>query len=566
MSQARNPLPLLLKAWKLALATFSYNYHKPHHHRALRFLLRGTHSTMPLASSGARGLAFTGRQASHALGHGRPAKHARDIHIPSSSFVPQSTATASKAGASTTQTVIKQTRTLFSRFVTLLTAPAKYATPAHIPASLGGGARFFGNAATQSRSIQQGLSFTTRQTLARPMWAPCLPKPPAVQRRVVDVGLGTARKFSTGRPIFQSVADNMPIAGRAFWEADWQMKVGEEKKKLELKQKERKLQEKENKKPRAIVFHSVSQPEFVDSASIASTSSASIDDVKEFDYYFPNPPKAEVATYLLIPLVPTPSSRLPLPVSPPSHRSSHPLLPFSLLSSIHNDHSTHALRVSTLFSRLDSQRIFSNPSVSCSTFGDRSGLCTILEVKFEGWSEDKVRGVLGELGTGWCVLEEVREDLSQEEQEAMENELEEMSNTSVATPVDMDIGMDPASSFVLPTLDFSAAFPAPSHNSWASAHAGPQYTTPALEDLEFHNAWTNASLSGSESDFDSDIDFSSDVEGSVWEVSSHLSRASAVPSVPRSVSSGSGEGWIPLSFNSQFSRRVQEYEPREYLF
>lgn len=336
-----------------------------------------------------------------------------------------------------------------------------------------------------------------------------------------------------------------------------------------MKEKQKKLKEKENKRPRAIVFHSPVKPKFVDEAACASTSSASIDDVEEFEHYFPQPPKAEVTTYLLIPLVPTPSSRLPLPISPPSRRSSHPLLPFSLLSSIHNDHSMHALRVSTLFSRLDSQRIFSNSSVSCSTFGDRSGLCTILEVKFEGWSEDRVRGVLGELGTGWCVLEEVREDLAKEEQEAMDNALEEMTNTSAATPAEIGVGIDPAASFVLPTLDFSASFPVPSHNSWASS----QFATPALVDLEFHNAWTNASLSGSESDMDSDFDLGSDVDvdhlsdidsaGSAWEdsfeVSSHLSRMGAA--APRSQ-----EEWIPLGFSSQFSGRVQDNEPREFLF
>ena len=156
----------------------------------------------------------------------------------------------------------------------------------------------------------------------------------------------------------------------------------------------------------------------------------------------------------------------------------------------------------------------------------------------------------------------------------MEHALETMTNTSATTPAEVEGGIDPASSFILPTLYFSATFPIASHNSWASSRTAPQFATPALEDLEFHNAWMNASLSGSESDFDSDLELGSDVDvdhlsdidsaGSAWEdsfdVVSNLSRARGQDAPSES------EGWVPLGFSSHFSGRVQEYEPREYLF
>ena len=108
-------------------------------------------------------------------------------------------------------------------------------------------------------------------------------------------------------------------------------------------------------------------------------------EVAELDRYFPVSPEQEVTTYLLIPLAPTPTNRLPLRDNPPLHSSTHPLLPFSLLSSLHTDHATHTLRVSTVFARLDGSRVFDNTEVSCSAYGDPSALCKILEVKFDGW-------------------------------------------------------------------------------------------------------------------------------------------------------------------------------------
>ena len=88
-------------------------------------------------------------------------------------------------------------------------------------------------------------------------------------------------------------------------------------------------------------------------------------------------------------------------------------------------------------------------------------MCTVLEVRFSGWTEARVRGVLGEAGSGWCVLEEVWANESEE----MDDALSEMSfdtHSIASTPVH---DMDPSASFVLPTLDFSASFPV-ENGSW----------------------------------------------------------------------------------------------------
>ncbi|KAF9068343.1 hypothetical protein BDP27DRAFT_1364226 [Rhodocollybia butyracea] len=44
-----------------------------------------------------------------------------------------------------------------------------------------------------------------------------------------QVGLGTARNFSTGRCVFQNLVENVPIAGRSLYEADWEAHMQSER-------------------------------------------------------------------------------------------------------------------------------------------------------------------------------------------------------------------------------------------------------------------------------------------------------------------------------------------------
>ena len=111
-------------------------------------------------------------------------------------------------------------------------------------------------------------------------------------------------------------------------------------------------------------------------------------------------------------------------------------------------------------------------------------------------------------------------------------------------------GIDPSRSFVLPTLDFSASFPAP---TWSPtpARSPSGFSTP-LSDFEFHNTWTRSDESSSFSDgFGSDGESDVESAGSGWY---DLPRAPPVADVR-------------FGFSSQFSERMHGSEgPREELF
>ncbi|CCM05024.1 uncharacterized protein FIBRA_07224 [Fibroporia radiculosa] len=482
---------------------------------------------MQLWSSGLRALKPTGGGA--ILHHPQPS-HVRSIHV--SSFVPRPHV---GQGTSTTQTIFKQTRTLLSRFITHLTAPGTLRSPQNFPAS----ARSLYNGPTQMRTIQQGLSLPARHALSRPLQAPHLPRAPSVPRGVSQVGLGLARNFSTGRPVFQNLVENVPVAGRAFWEADWELKMNKERERLRMQKESKKNSKKASKE--------MSKPR-----REAKPLAATVEEERkaEMDHYFPNVIDSEVTTHLLIPLAPTPASRIPLPVSPQVSPSSHPLLPFPLLSSLHSAHSTQTLRISSLFSRLDAAHVFQDPGVHCEAHGDPSGLCTLLEVTFEGWDEARVRSVLGEAGRGWCVIDEVRKDKEREDRERMEDVLEAMSMDSEVSWGDsledaQGLTVDPSHSLVLPTLDFSASFPLPPRVS------SPSIATP-LSDLEFHNAWTSMeSVSHGESAHRLNS-AGSELESS-W-VGSDMGVAQ--PDVNSEWSRGSDSSWC--GFSSSFTARMND--------
>ncbi|KAH8100201.1 hypothetical protein BXZ70DRAFT_938494 [Cristinia sonorae] len=491
---------------------------------------------MQLASSGARAL-VKGYKASSMPG--------RSIHIPA--YVPRPT---TKPTSSTVQGIFKRTRTLLTSFVSHLTTPGTFGRSVNVS----GVGRSLYPPQTHARTFHQGLSFPARYTLGRTLHSPSLPRAHPVPRSITQVGLGTARNFSTGRPVFQSLADNVPIVGRALWEADIEVKTMEKRARfLPKKQvKARKPSRKEMYRPRPVQQSLAAEKETEE--AIQKT---------ELDHYFPATPEPEVTTYLLIPLAPTPTNRLPLRDSPHLHSSTHPLLPFSVIASLHSDHATHSLRVSTIFARLDESRVFDDVGVSCSAYGDPSGQCTVLEVKFDGWSEHRVRSVLGEAGMGWCVLEEVCKEDEMKEKADMEELLSNMDSDENFTRPSSPGAIDPSTSFVLPTLDFSASFPAQS-NVWSP----PGVPSTPLSDLAFHNDWTS-SVNQSESDALSDSD--SDMEmGSISSWSDNMTPVSSPP-LSRSTSFGSETGWMGVGFSSQFASQVARSdvdwaEPRDDFF
>ena len=404
-------------------------------------------------------------------------------------------------------------------------------------------------------TIQDRLSFPTRHILSKPLCVPFLPRPPTVPRHIAQVGLGTARNFSTGRPIFQHLIENVPVYARAFNEVDWDLRLEEERARLRLEKQKARRTAKVAKKAKAVL-----RPVTL---NVVSAPVAKNED-EELEHYFPAAAVPEVTTHLLIPLAPTPTSRLPLPLNPPPSSSAHPLLPLDIIASMHASHGTHALRISTVFARLDTARVFDEPSVHCEARGDPSGLCTVLEVRFEGWTANKVRGILGEAGTGWCVLEEVWYNQEHAEAEEMDAALETLniSESEVSHDISLsglsdingswsmsDHAIDPSRSFVLPTLDFSASIPAP---AWSPTPASPSGISTPMSDLEFHNVWTQMnSRASSPGNFGSDGDLDMEYASSDWHESSRA------PSVAD----------VRFGFSSQFSERMQDSDgPREELF
>ncbi|KAI0029337.1 hypothetical protein K488DRAFT_88840 [Vararia minispora EC-137] len=414
---------------------------------------------MPLASSGA--LLSVGREAFASM-----------RSVPNGSRAFHQLYNRPTQTTSTAQRLLRQTRNLIQAFVGHLTTPGTLGRQAP-SRSL--------HHLTRGQTIQSGLSLHVRHALSQPLGAPKLPRPPTVPRSVFQVGLGTARKFSTGRPIFAHLVENVPVAGRAFVEADWDLRLQEEKGRF---MKENAKKQKKQKKVKAEKITICTVPTAEADAPIEVNAS-------EFERYFPTTtapaPVPGVTTTLLIPLAPTPSSRLPLPALPKSSApDAHPLVPFAELSSLHYDFARHNERVAALFARLDAADVWS-AGARCDAYGDTTGGANVLRVAFAGWDALRVRGIIGEIGSGWCVLEEEREMDDAEMDAALEaldrvdsplpgsrplSPLSPLRTSPVSFPstaldmppalADFGVSIDPAQSFVLPTLDFSSTFEASS--------------------------------------------------------------------------------------------------------
>ncbi|KAJ7023394.1 hypothetical protein C8F04DRAFT_1134688 [Mycena alexandri] len=499
---------------------------------------------MQLASHGAR-----------AIARNAPST-ARSIHIPAAAR-PQTTHLGHR--------LLTHTRLALTRFVTHLTTPGTGTVSA---------ARSFH---AVNPSIQQRLSFTARTTLARPLAPQFLPRGPVVPRTMTQVGLGTARNFSSGRPLFQQLADNVPIAGRAFYEADWDLDSPKER----LHRKRR-----PSKKAAAAAAHSKELLKPTTKKAQVTLSAPAEESEAELNRYFAAP-VADVTTYLLVPLAPTPTARAPLPEFPTGR------LPLSALLAMHDDHDTQALRVSSLFHRLDTADVWSRGAV-CSAYAssaDARGVCTILKVEFAGWSKAAVRGVLGESGTGWCVLEETTTadayDADGEDADAFSETSSILSGMASPRGVLTPPAIDPAQSFVLPTLDFSSSFLAASGAS-ATASWAHHDSNPASARGLFSTAHSNASTDsdlGAWSDSDlassSSIAFIDPPSENGW-FERRLDNSNANPWLDDMSDSdsdasasdlGSDGGWmgLGLGFSSEFGRRMATTtnatpEPLESVF
>lgn len=367
------------------------------------------------------------------------------------------------------------------------------------------------------------------------MGSPRLPRPPAVPRSIAQVGLGTARNFTTGRPIFQNIADkihNIPVASRAFLEAGLDTRTKDDSVrafKAEKKPKKKHSRSESPVRPNKVEFHPAATHRDDDKSTAASAT--------EVDKYFVPPHVPDVSTTLLVPLAPTPTARVPLSHTLAYDR--HPLIPLMELSALHVDTERHASRVKALFEQLDAAQVW-DKGATCEALGGVRG-AGVLRVHFSGWSAHAVRGVLGEAATGWCILEEDRADeIGDEELDAAMSDVGSAPDYPGLAELNSSSPIDPAYSFVLPTLDFSASSPSPSSGVAAA---------------EPVRGLANASFSdiSPPSDFEtfSDTGYASD--GS--EIHSWIEP-------PDALYSSYAPSWAGLSFSSAFCQRLEE-GPRE---
>ncbi|KAH8824701.1 hypothetical protein DL96DRAFT_1614775 [Flagelloscypha sp. PMI_526] len=381
---------------------------------------------MQLGSLGATGL----QAARHALHRGNIA---RNFHV---------SALHARPGAG--RQFLQESRHFLAKFFSHLTAPGighqSYPSFNHVV----------------RRSVTNHSALPLR-TLGRQTF---LPRAPAIPRSVTQVGLGTARQFSSARPIFQNLVQNTPVAARAFCEADIDVKSS------------KKAHKKSSKAKKAAKGKKVSYK--VKDLKVPALLSDSTSRASEMDVYF-HVPISSVTTSLHIPLAPTPTERTPLRERPVRGEGS--FLPLSSLASIHITHEMHTTRVASLFSRLDAANVWGK-GVTCSAYSHLArgqGVATILKVEFVGWSKAEVRAVIGESGTGWCALEEHRSTESRDsviidgpgsgyDSDASDTSsmlsgiMGDESCFSEVESVPSTPPIDPSGSFVLPTLDFSSSF------------------------------------------------------------------------------------------------------------
>jgi hypothetical protein len=347
--------------------------------------------------------------------------------------------------------------------------------------------------------------------------------------------LGFARNFSSARPIFQNVVENVPVACRAFWEADWEIKMREERERLLTKPKQRAA----NQRRRKEMLNPKDQ-------NVISVPAENSEYEAGLERYFAVPSLPDVTTYLLIPIAPTPTSRAPLSLNPPPHHAPH--VPFAELGSMHMDYTTHSHRVSSLFARLDAAQVWNRGATSSPYSHGRGhrGVCTFIKVEFAGWTVDEVRSVIGEAGTGWCIMQEVRGG------EAVADDLSETSSllSGMATRE-----LDDASAiheqgltqaFVMPTLDFSSLPNVPSADLPTVSPASPPISLLSANSST-SDLFDFAPLSYSDdgwSDTDSKLDFS---DGSASWIHANP------PPVRESVPAPFG-----LAFSSDFIRRCAQ--------
>jgi len=300
------------------------------------------------------------------------ASHGRSIHIPSNALGRKPPLPPVKG-----QGVFDTARNAFTR---LLYGTGTGAAPKP---------QAFRRAIHTVQPIRNQFSYPVRHALSN---SPLnFARPPIVQRKITDVGLGTARKFSTARPIFQHLVQNVPVVGRSVYEMD-----------LDL----------EKKKARRLIAKKLGQEGKPMKTQEKTKRRRSLEE--SFDRYFSTEPTAEeISAILTVPL--TPFDAPTTSPSPSNKQARHTFLPLHDMSQSFRSHGDHSLRISNLFRRLDQAKVwdrgahyeaFGSVPVLTESWTPGSALCTSLRIVFDGWSAEMVRSVIGEAGQDWCTLKE----------------------------------------------------------------------------------------------------------------------------------------------------------------
>jgi len=398
--------------------------------------------------------------------------------------------------------------------------------------------------------ILRNLSSTSKFSLAHsPVSRVYLPRGPQGFTNVgyrglaQEIGLGTARNFSTGRTVFHHVIEkNASIGVRAFLEMD----AGTDLRTVQVSRtRARKSERKAKKEMKRMVF----KPKPV----VVKTKE------EEIAQYFKQG-EPDVVTYLQIALAATPSARMPF-----AHGSidSNRLLPLRAVLSIQQQFHAQSEFVSSLFSKMDEHDVWNSPRgrVTVESWGDLSGLCTELRVRFEGWSEEDVlalfAGLLTDEGKGGWAIQELYPPGTPPERAP------QPSNSLPIIPADSI----PASMLTSPVVsNADLEMEIEMEDPWAS---GPRFIMPQLDvNSSFSIDDSTPSLIFDESphDFeilDGDEDHLSDTGSEAWSDTAESTESlMSMPSVlsidnlSASRVTESVSGWI--GFGSDFLGRIQE--------
>lgn len=310
----------------------------------------------------------------------------------------------------------------------------------------------------------------------------------------------------SSRPVFQHLAENVPIVLRSAAELDLDPHVRKSK-------GNRLAGRPSNKKKARTPRHKAMKP-----ATVIPTPEVSVmsDIEAEFAHYF-RPATSAAVTLLTVPLQPS-AVRSPLPEP---REDASPLDLASFVPTI-SSYQAHRLRVDTLFDRLTRADVWKR-GASTTAYGTGSGLADVVQVHFDGWSAADVKKMLGHAGEGWCTVEERTSMPIERESAQVEDEWNSLREVIMNPPVE-----ESHVTLVLPTLDFSANY----HDHFdyeQSSVTSPELTRPSTpftdimpsdNDSYFHSFIQPDGTLASDHE-GSDFGLDSDFDTATWSSASH---------------------------------------------